>query len=130
MGHVKRRTVGNHRASGLGFDLDKPGPTKLPFQLCSGVTGRRWVSVRRSPGRLRRSHVINSGRTLQVCIHGPQGTIGCTPFLPVSPGGTLSITWSPNSNEPAGDYCANTWRANSGGAPPTEIGHYCVNVHA
>ncbi len=76
------------------------------------------------------AHVINSGRTLQACIHGPQGTIGCTPFVFVPVGGTLSITWSPNRNEPAGDYCANTWRANSGGASPTEIGHQCVNVHA
>lgn len=48
-------------------------------------------------------------------------------FVPV--GATLSLTWSPNSNEPPGDYCANTWRRNSDGSH-TEIGHYCVNVHA
>lgn len=73
--------------------------------------------------------VINSGRTLQECIRGPQGTIACTRFVPVSRGGTLSITWSPNSDEPAGNYCANTFRRNSDGSH-TQIGHNCVNVHA
>lgn len=75
------------------------------------------------------AHVINSGRTLQECIRGPQGTIGCTVFVFVPAGGTLSITWSPNSNEPSGDYCANTYRLNNDGTD-TRIGHQCVNVHA
>lgn len=73
--------------------------------------------------------VHNSGRTLQSCIRGPRGTVGCTPFKYVPVGYTLYLTWSPNSNEPAGNYCANTWRLNSNGSH-TEIGHYCVNVHA
>jgi uncharacterized membrane protein len=73
--------------------------------------------------------VVNSGRTLQVCIRGPQGTIGCTVFTYVAPGNTLLLYWYPHSNEPAGNYCANTWRLNSDGSH-TEIGHYCVNVHS
>lgn len=74
------------------------------------------------------AHVINSGRTLQECIRGPQGTIACTPFVFVSPGGTLPITWSPNSDEPAGDYYANTFRLNSDGSD-TQIGQEFVYMH-
>jgi hypothetical protein len=73
--------------------------------------------------------VINSGRTIQVCIRRPQGTIGCTAFTYVPPGYTLYLDWYPYSYEPAGYYCANTWRRNSDG-PHTEIGHRCVNVHS
>jgi len=73
--------------------------------------------------------VVNSGRTLQECIRGPQGTIGCTAFTYVRPGYTLFLDWFPYSYEPAGNYCANTWRLNSNGSH-TEIGHQCVNVHS
>ncbi len=76
------------------------------------------------------ARVISSGRTIQVCIHGPQGTIGCTPFVFEGPGDPpVTLIWAPDSNEPAGDYCVNTWRLNSDGSH-TQIGHQCVNVHA
>lgn len=75
------------------------------------------------------AQVLNAARTLQSCIRGPQGTIGCTPFVSVAVGDAIGVLWSPNATEPGGDYCANTWRLNSDGSH-TEIGHQCVNVHS
>jgi hypothetical protein len=75
------------------------------------------------------AEVINSARRLQVCIRGPNGTIGCEGFVYVRVGTGIFFEWDPNSNEPAGDYCANTWRENSDGSH-TQIGHECINVHA
>jgi hypothetical protein len=76
--------------------------------------------------------VVNAGRRLKVCIRGPKGTVGCFPansFIYVRKGTGIYFEWAPNSNVPAGDYCANTWRLNSNGSD-TEIGHECANVHA
>ena len=58
------------------------------------------------------AHVVNVGRTLEVCMTGP--AVGsCSGFVFVSPGQTLSGSWSPNANEPTGDYCAVTYRQNA-----------------
>jgi hypothetical protein len=77
------------------------------------------------------AHVVSSARTLDVCMVGPPavGTIGCTGWVLVDPGSTLLLTWSPNRNEPAGNYCAETFRLNSDGTV-TLIGEACVDVHA
>ena|SRR5437879_3392377 len=74
------------------------------------------------------AHVVNVGRTLEVCMTGP--AVGsCSGFVFVSPGQTLSGSWSPNANEPTGDYCAVTYRQNANGSQ-TQIGRACVNVHS
>lgn len=67
-------------------------------------------------------------RTVQVCLSGPDGTLGCSPFQSVAPGYTLLLSWSARSTEPAGEYCANTVRLNANGSH-AEIGSYCVAVH-
>jgi hypothetical protein len=77
------------------------------------------------------AQVSQSTRNLQICIHGPNGSIQCNPangYHSTGPGEEISTTWSPNAQEPSGDYCANTWRLNSDGSN-TEIGHECLNVH-
>lgn len=71
---------------------------------------------------------VAAARTVQVCLSGPDGTIGCGPFQSVAPGYTLLLSWSPQSTEPAGQYCANTVRLNANGSH-AEIGSYCVAVH-
>ena len=74
--------------------------------------------------------VENATRTIQVCIHGPDSVLPlCTPFETVSPGGTITKTWSPDGDVPAGEYCARTWRDNADGSH-TLIGELCVDVHA
>ncbi len=74
--------------------------------------------------------VENSGRTLQECIHGPDGALPkCTSFQFVAPGDTLGIGWFPNRNVPAGTYCGRTWRRNSDGSH-TLIGEVCFSVHS
>jgi hypothetical protein len=75
------------------------------------------------------AQVNDSTRTIQVCIHGPLGPIQCSPFQSTSAGTQRSTFWNPNRDEPAGDYCANTWRRNNDGTH-TQIGQECVNVHA
>ncbi|HKT01869.1 MAG TPA: hypothetical protein VJT31_20270 [Rugosimonospora sp.] len=67
-------------------------------------------------------------RTIQVCIHGPNGAVGCTPFVSRSPGQTLELFLTINNNVPAGSYCTNTWRLNTDGSH-TLIGHECATVH-
>jgi hypothetical protein len=76
------------------------------------------------------AQVNDSTRTIQVCIHGPASPLPkCSPFQSTSPGTQRSAFWNPNRDEPAGDYCANTWRQNSD-LTHTLIGQECVNVHA
>jgi hypothetical protein len=72
--------------------------------------------------------VEHSARTLDVELSGPTIVID-SGFVLVQPGQTLSVTWSPNANEPAGNYCATTFRLNSDGTV-TQIGHTCVGVHS
>lgn len=74
--------------------------------------------------------IENSARTLDVCITGPASVLPlCTGFVHVGVGGTLSITWQPNANEPAGAYCGETFRLNNDGSA-TEIGPKCFSVHS
>jgi len=72
--------------------------------------------------------VISSARTLQVCLHAPNGTrIGCTMYDVVEPGWTLTYTWAPHSEVTSGDYSAYTWRKNND-ASTTEIGAVALLV--
>jgi hypothetical protein len=74
--------------------------------------------------------VLESTRTLQVCLHGPSSSLPrCTAFEVVHPGGTISVGWFPNRDVPAGEYCARTWRKNADGSH-TLIGQACENVHS
>ena len=75
------------------------------------------------------AQVVNATRTIQECIHGPNGTVGCTAFVSRAPGQSLVFEWVPDGDVTGGDYCANTWRLNSDGSH-TEIGSYCVDVHS
>lgn len=73
-------------------------------------------------------HVVDSARTLQECIHGPDSDLPiCTAFVVVPPGGTLYAQWFPNGDVPAGSYCARTWRENADGSH-TLIGEACGSV--
>jgi len=63
-------------------------------------------------------------------LYGPRGLIKNCPaqllFL-TSP----TCTWSPNANEPAGDYCSAAWEApTSPGSTYKELNVECVGVHA
>jgi hypothetical protein len=81
------------------------------------------------------AEVLDSTRTLQVCIHGPASASlepHCSPFQVVHPGDSPLHTepWFPNRVMPAGTYCARTWRKNNDGSSPTLIGEACVDVHS
>ncbi len=72
--------------------------------------------------------VHTSTRTLDECISGPVTAADhCTGYENVDPGGYLPIGWDPNQDEPAGYYCATTYRLNNNNSS-TQIGHVCVQV--
>jgi hypothetical protein len=74
------------------------------------------------------ARVFNQTRTLQVCLHAPNGTrIGCTMYDVVEPGWTLTYTWAPHSYVTSGYYEAVTWRKNND-ASTTEIGAVALLV--
>lgn len=66
------------------------------------------------------------GRTLDEEMTRPGKSSLESGFVFVPAGYTLSVQWSPNATEPAGNYCANTYRNNFS----TRIGHTCVDVHS
>ena len=77
--------------------------------------------------------VYNSGSRSQYNVHiqltWPSGaTIKNCASTTVAPGSTIYCTWSPNANEPAGTYCANSWQYVSGSY--IKRGHACVYVHS
>jgi hypothetical protein len=47
----------------------------------------------------------------------------------INPGQTIYCTWSPNANEPAGNYCATSWQLQPGGGYLSR-GRPCVGVVA
>lgn len=71
--------------------------------------------------------VRSAARTLQECLQGPAGTIGCTQFQSVPAGYTLSLEWSPFADEPPGQYCADTQRLGTDGSR-TVVGSYCAQL--
>lgn len=74
--------------------------------------------------------VVDSTRTLQVCIHGPDSALPrCTAFEVVRPGGTITVQWFPDRGVPAGKYCTRTWRRNADQSH-TLIGQACEDVHS
>jgi hypothetical protein len=81
------------------------------------------------------AEVLDSTRTLQVCIHGPASANlepHCSPFQVMHPGDSPLHTerWFPERVMPAGTYCTRTWRKNDDGSKPTLIGQACKDVHS
>jgi hypothetical protein len=67
---------------------------------------------------------------IHIELYGPKGHIkNCPQYTGddySGPGPTC--TWSPNSNEPAGNYCSRAWQYNGGGNYSI-FDYECVNVH-
>ena len=73
--------------------------------------------------------VLNSGRTLDLEMTRPGKSTLYGGWYYVAANNTYPHppTWSPNANEPAGEYCAITLRANGDGTS-TQIGKECVKL--
>ena len=67
---------------------------------------------------------------LQACLHGPAGSLACTPFETIAPSGEIEADWDPNANEPAGQYCANIWTESSYSGPDWLLKQVCWTVYA
>jgi hypothetical protein len=65
---------------------------------------------------------------LHLEISGPHGLIKNCAQVNLGGGATMTCTWSPNANEPAGNYCTDLWQYSGGRY--TDRGHACVNVHS
>ena len=61
-------------------------------------------------------------------ITGPHGVIKNCVDSTIPSLGTIYCTWSPNANEPAGNYCVTAWQYVAGHSD--NRGHVCVGVHA
>jgi hypothetical protein len=70
--------------------------------------------------------VETAARTLDDCIYYGQTYLACTGWVATKVGKNNAVLWDPENTEPAGDYCAVTWRKNSSG-PATDIGYDCVD---
>jgi hypothetical protein len=72
-------------------------------------------------------------KNMHVQIYGPNGTIkNCGTFSVAGGAFGPTCTWtnpSPNTNEPAGDYCSVTWQLESNGTYQ-DSGAECIGVHA
>jgi hypothetical protein len=98
-----------------------------PLQTCELINGSG-LHINFDQGS-----VLNEGNSDQAGVHiqltWPSGaTIKNCGMVTVAPGQTITCTWSPNANEPAGSYCATSWQLVSG--RQLERGHACVGVHA
>ena len=74
--------------------------------------------------------VVDSTRTLQVCVRGPDSALAvCTPFEVVTPGSCIAkpVMFDRDVNH-SGQYCTRTWRQNDDGSSPTLIGEQCEGV--
>lgn len=76
------------------------------------------------------AEVIKSKSKIESCLTfqgktGPAKTIGCTPPAETPPGYYDEFRWEPYNYEPAGQYCANTWKYDQ---VILRVGHECVSV--
>jgi hypothetical protein len=76
------------------------------------------------------NHYIDSGvNNVHIQLYGPNGTIkNCGQVNVGAQGNGPTCTWSPNSNEPAGDYCGRAWQW-LGGSDYQELAEECIDVH-
>jgi hypothetical protein len=76
--------------------------------------------------------VQNTHGSVQTNIHielsGPRGLIKNCAQTNIQGLATIYCKWSPNANEPAGQYCTTTWKYANGSY--SEQGHACVDVHS
>lgn len=96
-----------------------------PLYTCSYVNGSG-LHINYMQGS-----VYNGGNRDEASVHlqltKPSGaTIKNCSSATIPPGGTIYCTWSPNANEPSGDYCVNSWQLVSGSY--IQRGHACVLV--
>ena len=72
-------------------------------------------------------------KNMHVQIYGPNGTLkNCGTFSVAGGAFGPTCTWtnpSPNTNEPAGNYCTVTWQLESDGTY-RDSGAECIGVHA
>jgi hypothetical protein len=110
-------------ASGKSCQQEPNGP----LQTCAAVNGSG-LHINSLQGS-----VFNEGNRDVTGVHiqltWPSGaTIKNCSSRTVAPGQTITCTWSPNANEPKGNYCANSWQLVSG--HQIQRGHACVDVHS
>lgn len=96
-----------------------------PFDVCVKVNGSG-LHVNSVVGS-----VYNAGTGTQRHVHielsGPRGVIKNCAARTIGPLQTIYCTWSPNANEPAGNYCATGWQYASG--KYHNVGKPCVDLH-
>jgi hypothetical protein len=97
-----------------------------PFYTCSYVNGTG-LHINYMQGS-----VLNQRTSTWTNVHielsGPRGLIQNCAQTNIAGGQTIYCRWSPNANEPAGNYCVDAWRLSSG--TYVNMGHACLAVHS
>jgi hypothetical protein len=96
------------------------------FQTCDNVNGSG-LHVNYVQGSLYNGF-SDTQPNVHIQISGPKGTLRNCAATSINPLQTIYCTWSPNSNEPTGNYCTTSWQYVSGSY--VDIGHACVDVHS
>jgi hypothetical protein len=99
---------------------------RSPYYTCDYVNGSG-LHVNYVQGNL---HNTSGGTITQVHleISGPRGPIKNCAQTNISGNATIYCTWSPNANEPSGNYCTTTWKYANGSY--NNQGTACVDVHS
>jgi hypothetical protein len=109
-------------ASGRSCQQEANGP----LDTCADLNGSG-LHINYLQGSVYNERIGNQPN-VHIELTGPRGLIKNCASTTVPSGGTIYCTWSPNANEPAGNYCVTSWQYESGSY--IERGHACVDVHS
>jgi hypothetical protein len=117
--------VGGATTASATFSACSFGSSSGNAQTCMQVLGSG-VNVEEADATVTMRQVP---RTFEICMVGPSADLpACNGPVSLVVGQAIGVSWRPFSNEPAGNYCAESYRKNSNGTL-THIAEACVNVH-
>jgi hypothetical protein len=116
-------TGGAARAS-TGYDCQ----TREYYLVCLDITGTG-LHIN-SMGGWMRNNLPDTMYRLHIELLGPHGLIkNCAQFNVRAKSNSPDCVWSPNRNEPSGNYCSILWYHSLTGNGYSNIGEQCAGVH-
>jgi hypothetical protein len=98
------------------------------YSVCTDVNGGG-LHIDSMSGQFFNHYIDAGANNIHIQLFGPRGTIKNCPAVNVGPRSSgPKCWWSPNSNEPGGNYCATAWQA-LGGSNYDRLATACINVH-
>jgi len=97
-----------------------------PFQTCSYVNGSG-LHINYQQGSVYNER-NDTWYDVHIELSGPDGLIKNCAQTNIAGGATIYCTWSPNANEPGGNYCATAWEYLND--QYVNQGEACLDVHS